>query len=205
MTAAAARRRKRPFNPALAEYQAKQQAAREAEKRDRKSRDLLRNARVAAAEVDDPISGDRVVVLRSVRDDPIADMLARGHVDQCEFETARHWQRAYEGAEIGGACGIDPSKEFVDGGCPREVLSDRQIKATKELKAAREELGAAGNWLVVSVLGTKKTLEMVAWEWRQAKPGDASYRYVTRRFRECLKTLSELFGYASPTPRHGRA
>lgn len=204
MTIASRRRRKaQPYNPALAEYQAKQREAEEAKKRDRRARDLLRNARVVATEIDDPISGDRVVALRSVRDDPIADMLARGHIDQCEFETARHWQRAYEGAEIGGARGIDPSKEAVDGGCPREVLTDRQVRATKELKQAREELGTAGNWLIVSVLGTKKTLEVVAWEWRRAPPGSATYRYIARRFHECLQALSELFGYALPPRGRG--
>lgn len=192
MTIASRRRRKaQPYNPNNPVH-------------DRQAKDLLRNAKVVPVEVEDPYEpGAKILAIRSTRDDPIADMLARGHIDQCEFETARHWQRLYEGAEIGGARGIDPSKEAVDGGRMADVLTDRQVKATKELKRARDELGAAGNWLIVSVLGTKKTLELVAWEWRRAPPGSATYRYITRRFHECLQALSELFGYALPPRGRG--
>jgi hypothetical protein len=191
MTASTTRRRKaKPYCPAAA---------------DRRSSDFLRNAKLVKAEVDDPYEpAAKILTLRSTRDDPLADMLSRGFISQCEFETGRHWQRAYENSEIGNVGGIDPTKEAVDGGRMREVLTDRQLRANKELKAARDTLGKAGNWLIVSVLGTNKTLEMVAWEWHQAKPGDAAYRYVTRRFHECLGTLAELYGYAPiPAPRRG--
>lgn len=192
-------RRGGPYNPALAEYQRQLQEAEDVRKRDRRSTDLLRNARVVPVEVDDPMGDGKVVVMRSTRDDPLADMLARGHITECEFATGRHWQRAYEDAEIGGIAAVDPGKECVDGGRMREVLTDRQIAATKELNLAREKLGDAGNWLIVSVLGTKKTIEAVAFEWKEARPGDAKYRYVRNRFHECLGTLSVLFGYAMPT------
>jgi hypothetical protein len=42
---------------------------------DRRSRDLPRNAEVATIEVDDPLAlepGDRIVTLRSIRNDPLA-------------------------------------------------------------------------------------------------------------------------------------
>lgn len=184
MNTAPRRRKKQPFNPA----------------HDRMARDLLRNAKVAPLEVDDPFEeGGKILVMRSTRNDPIADMHARGQLTDCEYSTARHWERAYENAEIGGVPAMDPSKEAVDGGGVREVLTDKQIKAVKELELARKELGAAGNWLIVSILGTKKTVEMVAFEWKGARPGEAGYRYVRNRFHECLSTLSVLFGYAMPT------
>ncbi len=181
----APRRKAKPYNPAKSTAH------------DRQAKDLLENARVTAVEIDDPYErGAKIIALRSTRDDPLADMLARGFITECEFATGRHWQRAYENAEIGAIQGTDPTKEAVDGGRMREVLTDRQLAANKELKAARETLGQAGNWIIVSVLGTRKTLETLAWEWRKARPGDASYRYVTRRFHECLGDLAELFGYA---------
>lgn len=185
MTAASRRRRKKtPYNPA----------------HDRRAQDLLRNAQVAPAEVDDPYeAGGKLIVLRSTRDDPLADMLARGHITDCEYATGRHWQAAYENAEIGGVAAIDPGKEAVDGGIMREPLTDRQIRATKELTMARSELGHAGNWLIIQVLGSKKTLEMVAKEQYWGNPGEAQYKYVRRRFHECMTTLSVLFGYAMAT------
>src|SRR3984885_16119463 len=54
-------KRKRPYNPAKIH--------------DRRSRDLPRNAEVAAIEVDDPLGldpGDKIVTLRSIRNDPLA-------------------------------------------------------------------------------------------------------------------------------------
>jgi hypothetical protein len=199
MTIASPRRRKKPYNPALAEYQARVQSEEDAKKRDRKSRDLLRNAQVAPIDIIDPISGDPVTAFRSTRKDPIADMHARKQITDCEYETARHWERAYEGSEIGGVPAMDFTKEAVDGGSLREVLTDRQRRAMKELRQAAESLGSAGNYLILQVLGTKKTLEMVASEAHWGKPSEAQRKYVRRRFHECLGTLSVLFGYAMAT------
>ena len=53
-------KRNKPYNPAKVH--------------DRRSRDLLRNADVAAVEVDDPLGldpGDKIVTLRSLRNDPL--------------------------------------------------------------------------------------------------------------------------------------
>lgn len=53
-------KRKKPHDPAKAH--------------DRRSRDLPRNAEVAAIEVDDPLAlepGDKIVTLRSIRNDPL--------------------------------------------------------------------------------------------------------------------------------------
>jgi hypothetical protein len=81
----------------------------------------------------------------------------------------------------------------------KEVLTDRQLAGTREITQARDALGHAGNWLIIQVLGSKKTLETVANEQHWGKPGEAQYKYVRRRFHECLSTLSVLFGYAMPT------
>jgi len=123
-------------------------------------------------------------------------MRARGFIDTCDYEAGRHWQRAFEDAEIGGVRAIDPTKEAVDGGQMPEVLTDRQVEATKELTDARRELGHAGNWIIVQVLGTRMNLHQVA-SGRAGRPDcEAEYKYVRRRFRECLGTLAVLFGYA---------
>lgn len=54
-------KRRKPFDPATAH--------------DRRSRDLPRNAEAASVEVDDPLGldpGDKIVTLRSLRNDPWA-------------------------------------------------------------------------------------------------------------------------------------
>jgi hypothetical protein len=165
------------------------------------AKDLLRNAQVAPVEVDDPYEdGGKILVMQSTRDDPLSEMRARGQIDDCDYEAGRHWQRAWEHAEIGGVQGIDPTKEAVDGGRMREVLTDRQIRATKDLTAARHELGTFGNWIIVSVLGTRKPLVELARESAgPSGPVDDEYKYLRRRFKRCLSTLSVLFGYAMPT------
>jgi len=185
-TASPPRRRKaQPFNPA----------------HDRQARDLLRNAQVAAVEVDDPMAldpGDKIVVLRSTRDDPLAEMLARGQITECDFAAGRHWQRAYEGSEIGGVCGIDPTKEAVDGGRMKDPISERRDQAGRELKLARDKLKAS-NWLVVAVLGTRKALVDVARE--TAPPGgfERVYKALRLEFHAALETLAMVFGYTSKT------
>jgi hypothetical protein len=91
---------------------------------------------------------------------------------------------------------IDPTKEAVDGGRFREVLGERQARAAKEITEARHAMGNAGNWLVVQILGTRMTLIDVARGRAGRQECDAEYKYVRRRFRECLGTLAVLFGYA---------
>src|SRR4030081_2815885 len=52
---------------------------------DRRSRDLPRNAEVAAVEVDDPLAlepGEKIVTLRSIRNDPLARLHTHRQIDE---------------------------------------------------------------------------------------------------------------------------
>ncbi len=52
---------------------------------DRRSQDLPRNAEVAAVEVDDPLAlepGEKIVTLRSIRNDPLGRMHSHRHLDE---------------------------------------------------------------------------------------------------------------------------
>lgn len=163
---------------------------------DRKAQDLLRNAQVAADEVDDPYeAGGKIVVLRSTRHDPLFDLKAKGMIDQCDYVAGRHWQAAWENAEIGGVRGIDPSKEAVDGGRIPEVLTDVQRRAVQDLKAARGALGAEGERLIRDVLGEGLSIGQAAL--RRGLPSESDRKYLGKRFRECLSTLAVRFGYAT--------
>ncbi len=179
------RRKGKPYNPA-------------AQVHDRRSHDLLRNARVAVDEVDDPLAlnpGDKIVVLRSTRNDPLADMKSKGQIDQCDYVAGRHWQAAYENAEIGGVRAIDPGKEAVDGGRLPEVLTDQQRRAVVDLKSARLALGPEGNALVIDVLAKGWSITQAACQ--RGRTSERDRLYVGARFRECLRTLAVRFGYSN--------
>jgi hypothetical protein len=83
---------------------------------DRRTTDLLRNAMVAPIIVDDPLEmGSKLVVMRSLRNDPLAGLHSRQFIDDAQFWGGRSFQRDFEAAERGPKA-IDPSKEAVDGG-----------------------------------------------------------------------------------------
>jgi hypothetical protein len=98
---------------------------------DRRATDLLRNAQVAPIEVDDPMErGGKLLVMRSTRDDPLADLHARGQIDEAQYQGGRSFQEDFETAERGPRA-IDPSKEAVDGGLMPEPITEAQRKAAR--------------------------------------------------------------------------
>lgn len=165
---------------------------------DRRSTDLLINSRVAAVVVDDPLEhGAKLTVLRSLRDDPLAGLHAAGQIDQCSYIAGRHWQRAFEIAQGTGMRAIDPTREHVDGGgIPQATVTDAQIKAFADLTKASKALGMEGESIVMDVLGRGLTLAIAAG--KRGLITEAERKYIGRRFRECLDTLSGTFGYSCP-------
>jgi len=183
------RRKGKPYDP-----------AKDSGAHDRRARDLLRNARVAPVEVDDPYAvnpGDKIVVLRSTRSDPLAEMMSRHQLDECDYAAGRHWQAAYENSEIGSVRGMDPLKEAVDGGKLPEVMTDKVRKAMQDLRDARTVLGADGDVLVTDFLAHGLSLRQIASHRCGGVHQEAEYKYVRKRLRECLATLALLFGYAN--------
>lgn len=157
--------------------------------------DLPINSRVAIAVVSDPYSetGEQIAVIRSVRDDPLADMRSRGVIDEAMFWAGRKWQSLHECSEIGPIGAIDPTREAVDGGKPRDPITDRQIDAFRQLDKARRELGMIGERLVKDVLGGGMTIGQVADKWGHSSAREQNY--ISRRFRESLETLGQLWGF----------
>src|ERR1700724_1447436 len=133
-------KRKTPYNPA--------------KPHDRRSRDLLRNAEVAAVEVDDPLGldpGDKIVTLRSIRNDPLGRLHTHRQIDEAQYQGGRAFQDDWEKAERGPQA-VDPTREYVDGGRMREPITESQRKAVLRLTRAERELGADGSVLVHEVL-----------------------------------------------------
>jgi hypothetical protein len=164
---------------------------------DRRSQDLLRNAEVAAVEVDDPLGlepGDKIVTLRSIRNDPLARLHTHRQIDEAQYQGGRAFQDDWEKAERGPRA-VDPSREYVDGGQRREPITERQRKAVLRLNRAEHELGAVGSALVHDVLILGMTMDQIGQ--RRGVQGQRWNDYFARRFRECLDRLALLYGFAT--------
>jgi hypothetical protein len=176
-------KRKRPYDPAKVH--------------DRRSRDLTRNAQVAAVEVDDPMGlepGDKIVTLRSIRNDPLGRLHAHRQIDEAQYQGGRAFQDDWEKAERGPQA-VDPGREYVDGGQMREPITERQRKAVLRLNRVERELGADGSALVHEVLISGMSVQQIG-----QRRGLGSQRwidYFARRLQECLDRLALIYGFAT--------
>ena len=176
-------RRKKPHDPARA-Y-------------DRRSRDLLRNAEVATVEIDDPMAlepGEKIVALRSIRNDPLGRLHSHRQIDEAQYQGGRAFQNDWEKAERGPRA-VDPTREYVDGGQAREPITESQRKAVLRLNRAERELGADGSGLVHDVLVHGLTMEQVGQ--RRGLCTKRWHDYLSRRLRECLDRLALIYGFAT--------
>jgi hypothetical protein len=176
-------RRNKPHNPAKLH--------------DRRSRDLPRNAEVAAVEVDDPLAlepGEKIVTLRSIRNDLLGRLHSHRQIDEAQYQGGRAFQGDWEKAERGPQA-VDPTREYVDGARSREPITEGQRKAVLRLNRAERELGADGAALVHEVLILGMTMEQVAQ--RRALRSQRWIDYFARRFQECLDRLALIYGFAT--------
>lgn len=179
-------KRKKPYDPARVH--------------DRRSQDLPLNAEVAAVEVDDPLAlepGERIIALRSIRNDPLGRMHSHRHIDEAQYQGGRAFQNDWEKAERGPRA-VDPTREYVDGGQGREPITEGQRKAVLRLNRAQRELGADGSALVHEVLILGMTMEQIGQ--RRGLRTQRWNDYFARRFRECLDRLALMYGFATPHP-----
>ena len=179
-------KRKKPYNPAKVH--------------DRRSHDLPRNAEVATVQVDNPLAlepGEKIVALRSIRNDPLARLHTHHQIDEAQYQGGRAFQNDWERAERGPRA-VDPTREYVDGGQMREPITESQRKAVLRLNRAERELGADGSALVHDVLVHGLTMAQIG-----EKRGLRTQRwkdYFARRFCECLDRLALIYGFATEHP-----
>jgi hypothetical protein len=164
---------------------------------DRRSRDLPLNAEVAPVEVDDPLAlepGERIVALRSIRNDPLGRLHSRGQIDEAQYQGGRAFQSDWERAERGPQA-VDPSRDYVDGARRREPVTEGQRQAVLRLNRIERELGADGSALVYDVLVQGMTMEQIG-----QRRGLSTQRwkdYFSRRFQECLDRLALIYDFAT--------
>jgi hypothetical protein len=179
----------------------KRKSYRLAKLHDRRSHDLPLKAEVASVEVDDPLAlepGEKIVALRSIRNDPLARLHSHHQIDEAQYRGGRAFQNDWERAERGPQA-VDPSREYVDGVQRREAITEGQRKAVVRLNRAERELGADGSALVHDVLIHGMTMEQVG-----QRRGLATQRwkdYFSRRFCECLDRLALIYGFATANDR----
>lgn len=164
---------------------------------DRRAQDLPRNAEVAAVEVDDPLAlepGEKIVTLRSIRNDPLGKLHSHRHIDEAQFQAGRAFQDDWEKAERGPQA-VDPTREYVDAARSREPITERQRKAVLRLNRVTRELGADGSVLVHEVLILGLSMEQVGQ--RRGLRGQRWIDYFAKRFRECLDRLALIYGFAT--------
>jgi len=169
---------------------------------DRRATDFVMGARVAAVEVEDPygIGGTgRIIVMRSLRDDPLGAMYARNQVDKAQHDAGRDWQKYMEDCEVGNIRAIDPSKEAVDCAQRPDPLSERHTIAFAKLKEAHAVLGMIGENIVRDILGNGLTVMEAAARRGYTTRGEVEF--MGRRFREALNTLAVQFGHATSTAK----
>jgi len=168
---------------------------------DRRSRDLPHNAEVAEVEVDDPLAlepGEKIVTLRSIRNDPLGRLHSHRQIDEAQYQGGRAFQNDWEKAERGPQA-VDPTREYVDGARTREPVTEAQRKAVLRLNRAERELGADGAALVHEVLVRGMTMDQIGQ--RRGLRTQRWNDYFSRRFRECLDRLALIYGFA--TERRG--
>jgi hypothetical protein len=165
---------------------------------DRRAQDLPRNAEVAEVEVDDPLAlepGEKIVTLRSIRNDPLGRLHSHHQIDEAQYRGGRAFQDDWEKAERGPQA-LDPTREYVDASPSREPVTERQRRAVLRLNRVIRELGADGSLLVQEVLILGLTMEKIGD--RRGLSGQRWMDYFSKRFRECLDRLALIYGFATP-------
>jgi len=166
---------------------------------DGRTHDLPRNAEVASIEVDNPLGlepGDKIVALRSIRNDPLGRLHSHRQIDEAQYQAGRAFQDNWERAERGPQA-VDPGRDYVDGVQARESITEGQRQAVLRLNRAERELGADGSALVHDVLVRGMTMEQVGQ--RRCLQSQRWKDYFSRRFQECLDRLALLYGFATET------
>lgn len=174
-------KRRQPYDPSKAH--------------DRRATEFNRGAQVTPIEIDDPYAaGEKIIAMRSTRNDPLAGMHARKTIDEAQYWGGRAFQRDFEAAERGPRA-IDPGKEFVDGGALPEPITESQRKAAKQLAVAHRALGADGSAIVHDVLIHGWTIIDVASS--RGLAGRKWEDHFTTKFLDCLDILAKLWGLSN--------
>lgn len=149
---------------------------------------------LAPEEVDDPFeAGAKIIVMRNLRNDPLANLRARKTIDEAQYNAGRAFQDDFEIIQ-GQQQACDPSQPYVDQSFKQRGISVAYAEALARLNMAHGRLGAIGSPVAHSVLIDGLTMVQIA-EARGLK-GERWEKYFGLLFRDCLDCLALIYGYA---------
>lgn len=168
------------------------------ESHDRLAQELPANAKIATHEINDPnatsVETERIVVIRSISNDPLAWLHAHHRIDDAKYYAGREWQALYERCALGAVQAVDTSKEPVDGGRWPDLLTDHRAAASRKLALLAEAVGRKEAILLSDVLGLGMFIEQAAIA--RGITSDWGKREVSRAFHAALEKLAVYLGYA---------
>ena len=137
-------------------------------------------------------------VIRSIRDDPLANMHVRNSIDDTQFKAGRALQECFTQAEIGNVKAI-VYKERVDTSGVSEPLTEMHRKSLRAINYAKQELGrelGIQAWaLVTDIIRDGLHLKIAAQ--KRGLTRQREVEYLGYRFRECLNELAVVFGLSN--------
>lgn len=168
---------------------------------DRKASGLVLGAMARPVEVDDPYNPqEKIVVMRSYRDDPLEQLFAKGHIDEPQRNAGVEWQKDYEATEGAGAVKAMQYKDPVDGGGQLpDPITDRRARAAKRLAQCDRALGEHGSQIVRLYLGHRMSAANISIF--MGNVGKSSVDYIGRRIRECLETIAIQYNFREAHPK----
>lgn len=95
----------------------------------------------------------RIVVVKNLRESAVETLYARRKLDDAQKQAADKFRAIWERCGGAGSSAMDYTREVVDGGGPRDPISERQVDAGRELGRCRTLLGARSYDLVCKVCG----------------------------------------------------
>jgi hypothetical protein len=134
----------------------------------------------------------------NIRESAIATLAARKHINDAQLAAANRFRALWEAMGGAGAGSFDYSREHVDGGGPREPLSERQISAGLELKHAREALGNRAYDIMSKVAGQGYAIQELAKSHRERTT-------LTDYLKDGLDELARSWGYENRGTRRKTA
>ncbi len=133
----------------------------------------------------------KIRAAHNAKESAIITMAARGHLTVAQVRAAKNFCTLWEAMGGAGARAIDYSREPVDGGRSPEAITEKQLRAGKEMKACADLLGVLGYELVCKVAGMGMSLQEVAGTERRRRD------HAADSLRGCLEVLAVHWGYSN--------
>lgn len=163
-----------------------------------------RDIELVRGEVEDPYfnpahaGGDRVdtvTVTINIRESSIAQMHARGQIDDPQCRAADRFRNLCERAGLNGLQAVDISRERVDNASGRRDPADCRLDALRELTLVARELGKIGYPVCVAVCADRMSVRELATRMMGRAPKKRELDYYGRLLRDHLDLLCSLWGY----------